>query len=416
MAQWLERTPPGARSMEHCLRMLTDAAEAMEHLHRHGYVHCDIKPANMLLTDSHQLVLSDFDVVARVEATLTRNIAGGTLGFIAPELTSGQQQQFTPPCDVYALGMVAKQLFEGVEPGAEDERGDKHGALLALVGSMTASDPKLRPTAGGICSHEALRAAGPAPEDPRSCVVCWDIRRSGAGEECSTGSHFTCSECLGRYVSSVAASGSDRKFQLAEEDGRLGCPADSCQGQLVPAAVLRRLDAETVEQYQSALRHGLEGRVRTSLEAGFDQERRRLQEQLQAAQVGALEERALKAEQAVIEDILMIKCPRCAAAILDFEGCFALKCARCGAGLCGWCMKDCGNDSHPHVSSCRHKLHRNDLYYAPVQLFEESANRRRAKGVAEYVNGAPEDLRELLKERLRPHLRGLGIQEEALQW
>ena len=179
--------------------------------------------------------------------------------------------------------------------------------------------------------------------------------------------------------------------------------------------MLKHLGAGTVEQYHEALRDGLEGRVRTRLEADFDRERRKLVEELLTAKAGELEERILRAEHQVIEDILMIKCPRCSSAILDFEGCFALSCARCGAGLCGWCMEDCGKDSHPHVATCKQKLH-GDKYHAPKALFDEAANLRRAKAVAQFVRTSPEDLREPLKERLRPHLLRLAIKERAIDW
>jgi hypothetical protein len=176
--------------------------------------------------------------------------------------------------------------------------------------------------------------------------------------------------------------------------------------------VLRRLDAQGAQQYQAALRDGLEGRVRAQLQADFDL---RL-ERLQAAQAGAVEDRALQAEQRAIEDILTLKCPRCKHAILDFDGCFALKCSHCAAGICGWCMEDCGSDSHPHVASCKHKpSHGRYRYFAPKQLFEDAANRRRAKAVAAYVRGLPDDVREMVKEGLRPHLQRLGI-ERQVKW
>jgi hypothetical protein len=56
------------------------------------------------------------------------------------------------------------------------------------------------------------------------------------------------------------------------------------------------------------------------------------------------------ADQSTRENILTLKCPRCGAAFVDFEGCMALNCAVCGVGFCGWCLADCGRDAHEHVA------------------------------------------------------------------
>jgi hypothetical protein len=49
----------------------------------------------------------------------------------------------------------------------------------------------------------------------------------------------------------------------------------------------------------------------------------------------------------IVEDILTLKCrrPECDAAILDFDGCFAVRCFRCAWTFCGWCLEECNNDS-----------------------------------------------------------------------
>ena len=65
----------------------------------------------------------------------------------------------------------------------------------------------------------------------------------------------------------------------------------------------------------------------------------------------------------IIEDVLTLRCPRCAHAFLDFDGCMALTCnapdssgARgiCGVSFCAICGKDCGSscDAHEHVRQC----------------------------------------------------------------
>ena len=54
----------------------------------------------------------------------------------------------------------------------------------------------------------------------------------------------------------------------------------------------------------------------------------------------------------IVDEILTLRCPRCRQAFLDFDGCFALRCSVCPCAFCGWCLKDCGTDAHPHVRMC----------------------------------------------------------------
>ena len=60
----------------------------------------------------------------------------------------------------------------------------------------------------------------------------------------------------------------------------------------------------------------------------------------------------------IIEEVLTLRCPRCQAAFLDFEGCLALTCSRCTCNtrFCGVCMRECGDESsaHAHIKVCQY--------------------------------------------------------------
>lgn len=414
VAEWLRATPASARRPEQCKQMLLDAAEAVEHLHRHGHTHSDIKPSNLFLTGSGRVVLGDFDGVARAEATLTRSLQGGTLGFIAPELLSGAVRQYTAACDVYALGVVAREVLGGVELGDQEAEA---GVLRRLLERMAHTDPQQRPSAADVCGHPFLRPSSAAPGDLRHCSTCWDTKHKSAGAECrgggaaAQGPHFTCAACLALYVRSLAAPGDTaQQIALAEQGGRLACTGHGCQGHLPPETVARHLAGEAAAQYQQALRRGVEGWVSMQLRGGYEARIQQLQEQLQHAQLSACEARAAQVEKHAIEDILTLQCPRCTAAIIDFDGCFALTCHRCAAGLCGWCLADCGRDAHTHVQTCKWSR-RPGALYADTHLFTEAANSRRKDAIARCLRGLESgELRGLVRDRLRPHLRDLGIE------
>jgi serine/threonine protein kinase len=97
-----------------------------------------LKPSNLLLSDSGQIVVTDFGFAyglprAAEESTPATSI-GGTEGFTAPELWSGQVP--TPSCDVYSLGRILLYLLERLPP---DERETIHARELFTLGTQCAA-------------------------------------------------------------------------------------------------------------------------------------------------------------------------------------------------------------------------------------------------------------------------------------
>lgn len=105
-----ERGDPGL-PVGSVLGWLTEAAEALEHLHRHDppIVHGDVKPANLVLTPEDRVVLVDLGSDAG-RAPASR----GTPGYVAPEVTAGAAP--TPAADVYGLAATAVALLTGSAP------------------------------------------------------------------------------------------------------------------------------------------------------------------------------------------------------------------------------------------------------------------------------------------------------------
>ncbi len=75
----------------------------------------------------------------------------------------------------------------------------------------------------------------------------------------------------------------------------------------------------------------LEQRKATELEA--DMEARLNVELDRLRKLDAEQREVLTARKHVVEDILTLKCPRCAQAFLDFNGCMALTCGNCNHGV-----------------------------------------------------------------------------------
>lgn len=117
-----ERLGKGALPTADAVAVLRDVGRALAYAHAHGVVHRDVKPENVLLTGGAAVVV-DFGiakaaVAASGAATLTQlGMAIGTPAYMAPEQAAGQSD-VDHRADLYALGVVAWELFTGRHPFA----------------------------------------------------------------------------------------------------------------------------------------------------------------------------------------------------------------------------------------------------------------------------------------------------------
>jgi serine/threonine protein kinase len=140
-------------------------ADTLDHVHRHGVVHRDVKPANILIPAEpgglRMAKLSDFGTALVVDSTrvTAEGLTVGTANYLSPEqVTSGP---VGPASDVYSLGLVLIEALTGTPayggPGLEAALArlarppvvpsglePSFGAVLA---AMTARDPAARITA-----------------------------------------------------------------------------------------------------------------------------------------------------------------------------------------------------------------------------------------------------------------------------
>ncbi len=104
-------------------RMLTSVARALAYAHKRGLVHRDVKPSNILITDSGEPMLTDFGITKILdnEETLDLTITGmgiGTPGYMAPEQAEGKP--IDERADVYSLGIVFYEMVTGRKPFTAD--------------------------------------------------------------------------------------------------------------------------------------------------------------------------------------------------------------------------------------------------------------------------------------------------------
>ncbi|MDA8016997.1 MAG: serine/threonine-protein kinase, partial [Thermoanaerobaculia bacterium] len=147
-------------------QLVLQMLRALSYLHRRGVIHRDLKPSNVMVVEG-QVKLLDFGIAQqrdRAEPQEEGARISGTILYLAPECLEGRQA--TETSDIYAVGLMAHELFAGKHPLAGRSvaeilagfRTDIHVSydleprLRRVLRRMLVRDPELR-------HHQAAEAA-----------------------------------------------------------------------------------------------------------------------------------------------------------------------------------------------------------------------------------------------------------------
>ena len=111
----IERTGP--LPVRRALELAIETGEGLAFAHRHGLVHRDVKPQNVLLNGDGAAKVTDFGIARSLDVEHGVTQTGAVLGtseYIAPEQASGRP--VSPQTDVYSLGVVLYELLTGEVP------------------------------------------------------------------------------------------------------------------------------------------------------------------------------------------------------------------------------------------------------------------------------------------------------------
>jgi len=141
------------------------------YLHRHGWVHLDVKPDNVVVQEG-RAVLIDLGLATR-PGPIER--AMGTDGYAAPEQDTGGV--VSPATDVWGLGATLVECVTGHAPGRSADLSGVPAGLRSLVGTCLRPDPADRPTLDQLRGQ--LDALVEAPEPRRRWPWLGGARRQG---------------------------------------------------------------------------------------------------------------------------------------------------------------------------------------------------------------------------------------------
>jgi eukaryotic-like serine/threonine-protein kinase len=102
--------------VDEAVSIIEQACEGLDYAHRHGVVHRDVKPGNLLRAREGEVKLADFGIAKATEQSSITQVGSvlGTAAYLAPEQARGEEAG--PRADLYALGVVAYQLISGRLP------------------------------------------------------------------------------------------------------------------------------------------------------------------------------------------------------------------------------------------------------------------------------------------------------------
>src|SRR5579863_4503447 len=111
-----EKYPVGKRlALPEVIAYVKQAAEALRYAHAEKVIHCDIKPANILLGSKNEIVLGDFGIAIIAQNTRAMKTGDpiGTIEFMSPEQILGRPR---PASDQYSLAIVVYLWLTGTLP------------------------------------------------------------------------------------------------------------------------------------------------------------------------------------------------------------------------------------------------------------------------------------------------------------
>jgi len=162
--------------LDSVVQIVEVCADALSYAHRHGIVHKDLKPENLLLTEDGVLKIIDFGIAGLVNAQRAGGAIVGTPAYMSPEQIEGAA--LDARTDVFSMGVIVYEMLTGCLPfrrnvtleGIQEASGpaspaDLPGAIMEAVAKAMALSVDERWPSVDDFSHAFLKAAVQAGYD-----------------------------------------------------------------------------------------------------------------------------------------------------------------------------------------------------------------------------------------------------------
>jgi len=185
----------GPMSQKRAMEVMADVCAALDFSHRHGIVHRDVKPANVMITNHGAVKVMDFGIARAMhdgQAAMTQTAAViGTAQYLSPEQARGEGVDARS--DVYAAGCVLYELITGEPPFTGD-------SPVAVAYQHVREDPKAPSSVNPAVSPELdaivlkALAKGPANRYQSAAEMRSDMVRVLSGQRPSAPMVMTADE------------------------------------------------------------------------------------------------------------------------------------------------------------------------------------------------------------------------------
>jgi serine/threonine-protein kinase len=150
-------------SVAEAIDWASQTCSALEHAHAQGIVHCDLKPANLLLDRNGMIRVTDFGLARSLtEKAPWTALVEGTAPFMAPEQVSRCWGEIDVRTDVYGVGAVLFALLTGRPPWVGRRLPDILADVIsaAPVVSPSSVRPNLPQNVSDLCRKCLAKAQG----------------------------------------------------------------------------------------------------------------------------------------------------------------------------------------------------------------------------------------------------------------
>lgn len=169
LCELVDATPLDQQPIRNCLRSVRifhQVAEGLAHMHQHGYVHADMKPSNLLVSEDDVVKIIDLGQACAL-GTIKKRIQG-TPGYMAPE--QAHRDAITAQTDIYNFGatmywILCREVIPTALPPKDDTNSLYSGALDPGMVDAPVPPEKKRPDIHPLLSKLILDCVKLDPSD-----------------------------------------------------------------------------------------------------------------------------------------------------------------------------------------------------------------------------------------------------------